>query len=129
MPEAIVPLIILQRLELEFRAVLGLEFEAGIAAVMGDDVFVEARLVIIVDGSVAERTFAVGPAFSVHLQHAQVQAELDFFDAILAGEAADGHLSRLVIPLLEDMRDVETHAWTIKCGSLKSTQPVKKVSP
>jgi hypothetical protein len=99
--EAVVAVVVLEGLELELGAILGLEME--LAGGVGGEVLEELGLVIIIDGRMAERAFAIGPALGVHLEDAEIDAELDFLDAVLARKFPDNHLAGLVIPLLEEV--------------------------
>jgi hypothetical protein len=75
----------------------------------------------------AERAFAVRTALSVHLEQAQVHAQLDFIHSFLAGESPHHHLPGLVIPLIEQVRNIEIHALNIMLGEFKSTQRMENM--
>src|SRR5216117_3193078 len=57
----------------------------------------------------AERAFAVRPTGGVHLEQAEVHSQLDLLGAILGFEFSNGNLPRLVVPVLQEVRDVEIH--------------------
>jgi len=101
--------VVLQCLELQLGAIFGFELESFIAAIVGSDMFVESRLVIFKKRGVTERPFAIRSPFYIHLQKAQVHAELDLFFSVLALELSDDNVTRLVIPLRQKMRYIEIH--------------------
>src|SRR5207253_5209434 len=94
--QANVAVMILQRFDLELGAILRRELKFLIAAGMSGDVLAEFGLKIFEQRSVAERTFAIGPAFGVHLEDAEINPKLDFFHAIVAREFAHGNFSGLI---------------------------------
>src|SRR6185503_3755146 len=53
---------------------------------------------------------AIGPTVSVHLQQAEIDAQLDFVHAVFAGEPPHHDLAGLIIPVFEQGRDVEVHS-------------------
>src|SRR6266498_4105064 len=57
----------------------------------------------------AEGAFPVRSSRSVHLEQAEVHSQLDFLGAILGFEFPNGNLPRLVVPFLQEVRDVEIH--------------------
>jgi hypothetical protein len=99
----------LDALLLELSAILGLEGESILAAIAGLPVFGEGGEIMLEQRLVAERAFAVGPAFRRHLEQTQIDTELDFLRVILPFESANRHFSRAVIPLVEKLRDVKAH--------------------
>src|SRR6185437_11365265 len=107
--EADIAVMILQGLKLELRAILGGEPEAIVAAFIGRQMLVQPGLVVIEERIMAEGTLAIGPAFGVHLQQAEIDTQLDFFLAVLALEFPDNNLSGFVRPVLEQWRNVEVH--------------------
>ena len=68
-------MMILQGFELEPGAIFRLELETLVAAVVGRDVLVEPRAVVLEEGGMAEGPLAIRPALGVHLQQAQIHAE------------------------------------------------------
>ena len=57
----------------------------------------------------AGRPLAIGPALRIHLQQAQIHAKLDLLAPVLGFEPAHDNLTRLVIPLVQEIRYVEIH--------------------
>jgi hypothetical protein len=57
-----------------------------------------------------KRLLAIGPAFRIHLQEAEINTQLNLLSAILGLEPPDDHLARLVFPILQQSRNVEVHA-------------------
>ncbi len=55
------------------------------------------------------RAFAIGASISVHLEQSKIDSQLNFFLAVAPGKTADNDLARLIIPILEEIRDVEVH--------------------
>ena len=103
-------MMVLQGLQLKLGAIFRLEPEPGIAPLVAGYVFVKARLVIFVERGIAKRPLPVRPAFGIHLQEAQVYAQLDLLSPILGLEPTDYDLPRLVLPLVQEVRYVEIHA-------------------
>src|SRR5438552_3084560 len=122
-------MMILNGFLLQLRAIVGFERETVVAAPMRPSVLLEPRLVVLEQGFAAEWALAVGPARRVHLEQAEVHAQLNSFAAVFNFELADGDLPRLVIPLLQEVRDVEIHAlqiWTARCSkSTREEDPAK----
>ena len=102
-------MVILQGFELEPGAIFRLQLEPLVAAVVGRDVLVQPRAVILKQGRMAVGPLAVRPALRVHLQQAQIDAKLDFLAPVLGFEPAHNHLARLVVPLVQEMRYIEIH--------------------
>ena len=92
-------LMILQGLELELGAIIRRELEGIVTAIVGRQMLVEARLVILEERHMSEGPFSVRPPFGIHLQQAEVQAELKFLLAVQAFESADYDLSGLELPV------------------------------
>ena len=108
-------MVILKRLHLEPRAILALERVAFVLAVVGHAVLLQLGSVKIEERWVAERLLSIGPAQRVHLQKPEVQPELDLFLAVFADKFPHDHLAGLVIPVIQQMRNVEVHGksmWT-----------------
>lgn len=61
----------------------------------------------------AKGLLAIGAAEGVHLEEAQIDAELDFFLPVFALKFPNDNLPGLVIPRLEQMRNIEIH----RCGN------------
>ena len=92
-----IPMIILQSLTHELRAVFRRERE-GRAAFGG---FLGFRLIEFEQRLVAFGAFAVGSSGRLELDEAQVDAHLDFFPAVVAGDEPDLKLVRLEFPTVE----------------------------
>ena len=107
--KANVAMMVLNGLLLEFGAVLGGEAEITIVVVVFAAEFLEELRVIFEKGFPSVRVLAVRAALGVHLEEAEIDAELNFVFAVLAAELANDHLPGLVIPLVEQGRDVKTH--------------------
>lgn len=75
--------------------------------------------VILVKRFAAKGAFAIRPAFGIHLQETEIDAQLDFFLAILAHEFSDDNLPWLIIPLIQQGRYIETHCHTMDFNSLQ----------
>ena len=103
-------MVILNGLLLEFRAIFGFESEAVVARSMGAAILLQPGFVVLEQRFVAEGSFAVRPARGIHLKQAEVHAQLNLLGAVFGFELSDGDLTRLVIPLLQEVRDVEIHA-------------------
>jgi uncharacterized SAM-dependent methyltransferase len=58
---------------------------------------------------VAVGPFSIGPAFGVHLEHAEIHAQLNLLLAVSAIEFSNDDLARFVGPLFEEWRNVEIH--------------------
>lgn len=56
-----------------------------------------------------ERLFAVGPSLGIHLKHSKIDTELDLLDTITALEFSNNDLTWFVVPMLQEMRNVEVH--------------------
>src|SRR5690606_38788217 len=89
------PVLVLKRLKLEARAVLGRKRKALVAAVVFSHVPVEAGLMKFKQGVVPERPLSVRASCGIHLQYAEVDAHLKLLFPILALEPAGGHLPGL----------------------------------
>src|SRR5882724_2833189 len=99
----------LKRFDLQFGAVLRREAKAGIAAFIRGEMLVKFRLVVIEQGVMAKRTFAVRPAFGIHLQHAEIDAQLYFFLTVFPLKFPNDNLSRFVGPMIEERRNIKVH--------------------
>jgi hypothetical protein len=120
----------LERLELELGAVLRLEHEIVVAPVLGH-VLLQPGLVVLEQGGVAHRLFAVGAAVDIHLQEPEIHAELDLRLAIPSGEFPDDDLPRLIVPILEEVRDIEVHrrgVWRTKSSSQRVARKTEHVN-
>src|SRR5580658_10118338 len=71
-------------------------------------------LVVFQKGFMAEGPFAIRPPFGIHLQQSQVHPELDFVLAVLAAELSDDNLAWLVIPLIQQGGNIETHTLSME---------------
>ena len=94
---------------MKLRAILGLKTEFLFTLSDGIQrmaVFLQIKLE---KRRMAKRPLAVGSPFRVHLENTQIDAKLNFLLPILAHESPNYNLARLVIPLLEQVRDVEIH--------------------
>lgn len=107
--EADVAVVELDGFLLELGTILGIEMEAVFFAFVLVAVFLEAGLEVFEEGFVAEGGFAIGPAEGVHLEEAEVDAELDFFLSVLPLEPPDDNLPCLVLPGIQHIGDVERH--------------------
>src|SRR5438309_1842295 len=65
---------------------------------------------------------AIWTALGVHLKQAEIDAQLDFFGTILAGEFSNHHLAWLIIPVLEEVRNIKIHVANIMLRHTKSTK-------
>lgn len=108
--QANITVMILQRLKLEFGAILCDQLKTFIAAVIGGQMLVKLCLIMLQQGSISERALPVGPPFGIHLQQAQIHSELNFFLPIFGFKPADDHFPWLIIPLRQKMRYIEIHA-------------------
>ena len=77
-------MMILQRLDLQLRAVIRSQPETFIAAIVCREVLVQFRLVIIKQRIMAKRPFAIRTAFGVHFQQAEIDPQLNFLLAVFA---------------------------------------------
>ena len=119
--QADVAVMILQGFELKPGAILPPQFEAFVAAVVRRNVFVEPRPIVFEQGSMAERPLAIGPPLHIHLQQAQIQPKLNPLTPVLRFEPARNHLTRLILPLVQEMRYIEIHRAIWRRGPGKST--------
>jgi hypothetical protein len=102
---------------LEFAAVIGGQPERFvIAGVLAAEPF-QQLLEVFEKGFVAEGPFAIRPPFGVHLQQSQVHPKLDFVLAVLAAELSDDNLARLIIPLIQQGGNIETHTQNMDARS------------
>jgi len=89
----------------EVLALVGGEGEAigaaGFFFVVGDEFFE-----IVEEGFAAVGALAVGAAGELHLEEAEVEAHLEFFAAVEAGDFADVDGAGFVVPALEEGGDV-----------------------
>jgi hypothetical protein len=102
-------MVILQGFELEPGAIFGLQLETRVAAVVSADVPVQPRAVMLEERRIAGGPLAIRPALCVHLQQAQIDAKLDFLAPVLCFETAHDNLTRLIVPLVQEIRYVEIH--------------------
>jgi nicotinate-nucleotide pyrophosphorylase (carboxylating) len=122
--QANVPVVILQRLQLEFGDVLGAQGETVVAAFLFHVLF-ETRFLVFKKRRVPQRAFAVGPALGVHLEQAQIDAQLHFLMPVASCETAHHNLAGLIIPILEELRDVEIHrggVWRARQASQRASR-------
>src|SRR5215472_13120040 len=56
------------------------------------------------------RPFSIGPAFGVHLEHAEINAQLNLLLAVSTFEFPNNNLAGLIRPLFEEWRNVKIHA-------------------
>ena len=57
----------------------------------------------------AEGSLAIGATLGVHLEQTKIDAELNFFLTILADKLPHHHLARVVIPVFQEVGNVEIH--------------------
>jgi hypothetical protein len=94
---------ILERFDLQARAILRLEHEALVAAVVALTMLLELCQIELEQGRVSEGPFAIGAPLGVHLKQTEIHAELDFFLSILADKFPHDDLAGLVIPLVQEV--------------------------
>src|SRR5438046_9997491 len=66
------------------------------------------------------RLLSVGPALRIHLEQTKIDAKLDLLHTIAPCEAAHDDLPGLIIPIVEERRDIEVHrrgVWPSKSSS------------
>src|SRR5439155_10559063 len=102
-------MVVLNGLLLQFGAILGFKGVIVAGARIGAAVVLQPRLEMIKQRFAAEGTFPIWPPRGVHLQQAEVNSQLDFLGAVLGFELSNGNLPRLVVPILQEVRDVEIH--------------------
>src|SRR6478736_3106330 len=63
-----------------------------------------------------KRALAVGPAIGIHLKQPQIDTKLDFIGTVFGFKSANHNLAGLIIPLLQEVRNIEVHAriWTVE---------------
>ena len=98
----------LQRFELELGAIFGAQHKAIIAAALVH-VFLEARFLVLEKRRVSHWALAIRPALHIHLEQSEIDTQLNFFLTVAARKTAHDNLARLIIPILEEVRDVEVH--------------------
>jgi hypothetical protein len=125
--QADVAMMVLEGFELELGAIFGLELETIVTAIVGRDVLEQPRAVVIKEGSMAEGPFAIRPAFGVHLEQAQIQAELDLLAAVPGLKPAGDHLAGLVLPLVQEMRYIEIHKPNMEAAPWQVNGPRNKL--
>src|SRR5207244_1802480 len=76
---------------------------------VGPALLLQPRPEMVKQRFTAEGTFPVGPPRDVHLQQAEVNPQLNSLGAVLGFEFSNGNLPRLVVPILQEVRDVEVH--------------------
>ena len=96
-------MMILEGFHLEFGAIFAAQREAFIGPLVFGAVLLQPGELEVVQRRVTERTLAVRAPLGVHLHEAEIDAQLDFFLAILAHEFPHHHLARLVIPLVQQV--------------------------
>jgi len=84
----------------------------------------EFRLVVTQQTRVAMRLDAVGPTRRFHLEHAQIEAQLDFLQAIVSDDTPHINLARLEGPRPHDAANIQTHPTLIVHHNKLSLQPV-----
>ena len=94
---------------LQLGAILGIQLESLFIAIIGFHVLAEPILIMFKKALMSEGFFSIGTAESVHLKKSKVHAQLNLFLPVLAFEAADDNLARLVLPLAEQVRNVKIH--------------------
>ena len=102
-------MVILNGFLLQLGTILGFECETFVISVVRFAKFFQLRNIMVEKGILTERTFAIRPTRGVHLQKPNINAKLNFLAAIFAFKFSDDDLSRLVIPVFQDVRNVETH--------------------
>lgn len=107
--EADVPVVVLQGLLLEALAILRFELKSGVIAVLSD-VLAQPRLIEVHPGVVAHGTFAIGPAFGLHLEDTKIDSKLEFLAPIASLETTYSQFTGLIIPLAQEIRQVVTHS-------------------
>ena len=68
-----------------------------------------AQLMISEERFAAVRPLAIGPAGHFHLQHAEIDAQLQFLAAIEPDNLAHLDRARFVRPILQDRVQIQTH--------------------
>ena len=63
-----------------------------------------------------KRALAIRASFGIHLQEAEIDPQLDLVLPIFGFEPSDDNLSRLIIPLVQQMRYVKVHAANMDGG-------------
>ena len=107
--KADIAMMILDGFLLQLGAVLGREMKALFGIVMVHAPFLDAGFEMFDQGFVAEGLFSIRTAHCVHLEEPEIDAELDFFLAVFALKLANHDLPGLVIPRVEQIRNVEIH--------------------
>src|SRR5438067_5820140 len=100
---------VLKGFELELGAVLCLESKSFFAPAMLVSILLDFMQVIIQQRRMTKGTLAIRTPVGIHLEQSQVHPQLDFFDSILADKPPHDDLARLVLPLVEDVRNIEIH--------------------
>jgi hypothetical protein len=103
--EAEVTMIILDPLLLEVVALLGAEL-VGLAARLGA---LGPALMVNQERLAVVRALAIGTAGDLHLEHAEVDPELEFFPPVQADDFAHLDGAGLVRPILEQRIEIKTH--------------------
>ena len=117
--QADVTVMILQGLLLEPSAILRREPETLFIPAPFRLKSLHLRLVIIQEGFAPVGMLAVGAALGVHLQHPQVHAKLNFLHTVPGLKSPDHKLAGLVIPLVQNRRNVEAHAGNMNSPALQ----------
>jgi hypothetical protein len=107
-----VTMMILDGFLLKLCAILRRQAETFFAVVLGAMPF-QAGFKMFEKRFVTVWLFAIGSAHGVHLQNAKIDAELDLFFAVFAFKFPNDDLPGLIVPRVEQMRNVEIH----RCGN------------
>jgi hypothetical protein len=107
--QANIAVMVLKGFELQLGAVLRLELETLLAGVVFGQMLVKLRLIILVKRRMTKRLFSIRTSFGIHLEQAKIDTQLNFLRTITALKFPDNDLPRLVVPMFEQMRNVEVH--------------------
>ena len=55
------------------------------------------------------RAFAIGPAQNIHLEHSQLQTQLEFFCSVVSSKTPRHDLARLPVPIPDRVCNIKTH--------------------
>ena len=103
-----VAMVKLQCFQLKLRAILRLQHKTVVTAPILHVLF-QPALVKLEKREMSHRAFSVRASLGIHLEQTQIDAQLNFLLAIASRESADDDLARLIIPILEERRDIEVH--------------------
>lgn len=106
--EANVPVMVLDGFLLKSSTLLRSQGEIWILTVSTGRCLLGAFAIEVEPRLVAHGLLAVGTAFHVHLEDSQINPQLDLL-AVLALKSARHHLTRLVVPVLQHLGEVERH--------------------